>query len=418
MYQREGGTSTKSSKSGFGHIFTGVVTDIKKKAKSAGKTTGNAIRRQQAASSGGGGGGYSGGGGSSLDQLYASLYGGGLESQASKAASEIYGPQLGYLQGLIPQTKREAGASRKSLGELFGALSRSISGDIPGIQNMFGAAQRGTAAAYAGANKGIGNIYDSLEKEQMDLFNRLNIQAAAPDVLGPQGQDEAFLKGLNTSEAATQRSYLELLKQGDIGFTRAGAQMARTEGANRQADITSQLGDILSGYRGRISDVKSKQAATKYDILNQLKQQVIAQQAAAQRAQEAAARASQHAAEQRFSQDLALAKFKQSQEKFAWSKTHSGSAANPVYSGQRGFEQVFMERMGSQARDLPAIRNVKGFAATQMAKELSQSSNIYGSKPDPYTIASRVASAGVRAGFTSKESEIMRDAVLASLGRY
>jgi hypothetical protein len=412
MLPADGGTTTKSS------VRTGLQ-EHGARSPARGYVPQRKAKKKKSVPTGGGSGGYSGGGGSSLDQLYASLYGGGMESQASKAASEIYGPQLGYLQGLIPQTKREAGASKKSLGQLFGALSRSISGDIPGIQNMFGAAQRGTAAAYAGANQGIGNIYNDLEKEQMDLFNRLNIQAAAPDVLGPQKSDEGFLKGLNTSEAATQRSYLELLKQGDIGFTRAGAQMARTEGANRQADITSQLGDILSGYRGRISDVKSKQAATKFDILNQLKQQAIAQQAAAQKAQEAAARASQHAAETRFNQDLALAKFKQSQEKFAYSKTHpSGRGANPVYSGQRGFEQVFMERMGSQARDLPAIRNVKGFAATQMAKELSQSSSIYGQKPDPYTIASRVASAGVRAGFTTKESEIMRDAVLASLGRY
>lgn len=202
-----------------------------------------------------------------------------LRRQAQAAADAQYNPIISGLQQEMQGARTRAGRQKTELGQMFGALSRDISGDIPDIESFFEEESGGIEKQYKNLEGTIRENYAESQRDQEEMLKRLNIEAAAPDILPEQMADRDFFVGSAQRESQNLQSALGQEKRGDIGFTRAGSQMAQTEGTNRQADLMAELEDTLSAYRGQVTatELARTQAATSGygDLQQQMRQEAF-----------------------------------------------------------------------------------------------------------------------------------------------
>lgn len=185
-----------------------------------------------------------------------------IRDQAMSAASSQYDPLIAALRSQMGSAQNRANRNYGQLGQMYSALSGDIQGDIPEIQQMYTEDKAESRAGFDQLQAGIKDQYAQSAAEQEAMLQRLNIEAAAPDILPEQQRDRDYFTQLAARDAQTEQSALGTEERGAVDYTRSGSQIARYEGTNRQANLMSELADLLAQYEGQIgSQQAAKQSA-------------------------------------------------------------------------------------------------------------------------------------------------------------
>lgn len=175
-----------------------------------------------------------------------------LQRQAQAAAYAQYNPLIAALKEQISGTQSRGARYDRDLGQLYGQLSSSLKGDIPEIEEQYDVTERETGAEFKELESDIKGQYAQTQKEQEDTLKRLNIEAAAAETLPEQMADRDYFVNRARQDASTSRQALGQEERADIAYTRGGSQIARMTGAERRADLGSQLQEIIGGLEGQV----------------------------------------------------------------------------------------------------------------------------------------------------------------------
>lgn len=156
-----------------------------------------------------------------------------IRDQAMSAASAQYDPLIAALRSQMGSAQNRADRNYGQLGQMYSALSGDIQGDIPEIQQMYTEDKAESRAGFDQLQAGIKDQYAQSAAEQEAMLQRLNIEAAAPDILPEQQRDRDYFTQLAARDAQTEQSALGTEERGAVDYTRSGSQIARYEGTNK-----------------------------------------------------------------------------------------------------------------------------------------------------------------------------------------
>lgn len=207
-----------------------------------------------------------------------------LEAQARAAAEAQYNPLIAALRQQMGQARRTGRAHKRELGDMFGSLSESLEEDIPDIQRMARQTKRRSGREFDELEESIQDRYAKSQQDQEEMMKRLNIEAAAPDILPEQMADRDFFSQMAQERKGISEQAMGQEERGAIQHTRRGSQLARVEGTQRQADLMDQLRELLGGFRSQIGAHEAAREQATTSGLGQLQSQMAQQ--AQQRAQQ------------------------------------------------------------------------------------------------------------------------------------
>jgi hypothetical protein len=198
-----------------------------------------------------------------------------LRAQAHAAAASQYDPLINALQREEGAATNRANVGKAEIGKMFSALSSSLQGDIPAINQQYAGDKAQTAKLYNDQKTAVKQQYAKSQADQAAMMKQLGIEAAAGSVLPQQANDANYFVNMAGQENATQQSALGQEQQGAVTYTREGSQLARTEGTQRQADLAAQLRDLLAQYQGKIGDYRAAESQAETSGLGQLRSQMM-----------------------------------------------------------------------------------------------------------------------------------------------
>jgi hypothetical protein len=175
-----------------------------------------------------------------------------LMAQARSAASAQYDPVIAQLRSQMGSTESRGNRQREELGQMFGQLSSSLQADIPAIQENYARTKEQTGNEYDQLKQSIAGQYEQSQQEQEAMLQRLNIEAAAPEILPEQQRDRDYFTNLASKEGQTAQTALGMEERGNTEYTRRGSEVARIEGTQRQADLMNQVRDMLDALQGQV----------------------------------------------------------------------------------------------------------------------------------------------------------------------
>ncbi|SRR6266498_1061423 len=190
-----------------------------------------------------------------------------LKRQAMATASAQYDPVIAQLRNQMGLAQTRAERNKAQLGSMFEGLSQSLTNDIAPIQQQYQATEQKTADQYTQLQNQLKSQYSDSQAEQEAMLRRLNIEAAAPDVFDKQTSNRDMYLSNAATESQNVQSQLAQQEGGAVNYTRQGAELARTEGTNRQADLMNVLSDYLTQSEGQIG---ANEAAKNQTYLAQL----------------------------------------------------------------------------------------------------------------------------------------------------
>jgi hypothetical protein len=196
-----------------------------------------------------------------------------LMQQAQAQAGAQYDPVIAQLRNAMGTAETRGNRNKQALGEMFGQLSTSLQGDIPGIQQEYAQTGQTTNDQFGQLKNSIADTYKTTQADQEAMMKRLNIEAAAPEALAQQQTDQAYFQNRANADQQTAQTALGQEARGNTEYTRRGSEVARVEGTQRQADLMSQLQDVLNAYQGQIGANESAKASAVQSMFGQLQTQ-------------------------------------------------------------------------------------------------------------------------------------------------
>lgn len=320
---------------------------------------------------------------------------GSLAQQAMAAADAQYNPIIAQLEAAMGSAQSRGQRNKTEIGNMFSALSTNLQGDVPGIQQQYAEDKAQSQQGFDQLQQQIHSQYDQSAAEQEAMMKRLNIEAAAPDVLPEQQRDEDYFSQLAARDATIEQSALGKEERGAVNFTQQGSQIARTEGTQRQADLMSQLAELLNQYQGQIGSQKAaKQSAYMSNLLGLQSDQQSSAVESAQRD---------------FENYMKMIQLGRDLKKDETGKS-AGAVKSPAdvagralgmgldQSNAQRVQDVFMSAIGSDAQILSGI-------------------STFGQAVPKEALAQRVMEAGRRNGLSSKELNALQTIALEYFGR-
>lgn len=324
-----------------------------------------------------------------------------LRLQAAALAAEQYDPQINNLRRLMQTTSKRGNENVKALGSMFNALSGSLQADIPKIQADTKKSKGQTQAEYNDLRANLAKQFADSRAAQMAEMKALGIEAAAPDVLPEQHADENFFQSQTAQQGQQALDYLTSIGRNSEEFTRQGAQLARTEGTNRQADVRQQLADLLNEYEGQIGDLGAAKQSSAAAMLAQLMGQVQENQT--------------KFGQQAFENKLQLGKFKLDMDKFA--ADQSKSAMGPNYKdGLLGASQWLNQAAPGRAPELINLV-MESLNLPEVREGQFAGSGGLPVKMTPEQHAALLRNLANSRGFNSTDQTALTQAILAMYGR-
>lgn len=196
-----------------------------------------------------------------------------LRQQALAQASAQYDPQIAALRAAMSGAQTRGNRNKEAVIGMFNGLSDNLRGEIPVVRQQYDDAKAATGQTYQANKDAINQQYDQSQKQQEDLYKRLNIQAAATDVVPQQQTDRDFFVNQAGARNQVAQNALTTEQQGAVDYTERGVQNARTEGTQRGADIMNQLADLMNQYQAQIGAQEAAKASSVQALLGQLQTQ-------------------------------------------------------------------------------------------------------------------------------------------------
>jgi hypothetical protein len=328
-----------------------------------------------------------------------------LEQQASSQVNAKYDPQIAELQRMMGQSTTRANTSKAEIGKMFAALASADMGDIAGINKSYGNAEASTKTSYDQLKSQIADEYTNARKQQMDEFKRLNIQAAAPDAFAGQAKDQEYFSNQTALQGQSALAALTEMQQAGVQNSRANSEAARFEGSTRQADITSQLNDLLQQYGGKIGDLRAAKSSDLSGALAQLQQQAV--------------QAQQQAQQQNFQNLLSLGNLKVGQDRLALDTAKANQPHTAQLKGLQGAASYIANQLPSnkgEANDLMTILN--GGISNPSPKDIQLPNSTQARYLNPEEMAARVKNEAARRGYGPLEQQIIFNAALTYYGKF
>jgi hypothetical protein len=170
--------------------------------------------------------------------------------RATKDVQGMYGQLAGEYEKLAPQQVAQANEAKAQIQQLYGQLRSNLEGS-----------------------------YSRVSDEQGELFKRLGIESALPDVLGEQAPAVQEASAAASENQAQQEQRYTDIGQADATYYREGAPNALMTGNEISTDMLSKLQDYINQAEAeRTSGIQSGYM----DQLGQAQSQFAQQQGAAQ----------------------------------------------------------------------------------------------------------------------------------------
>lgn len=196
-----------------------------------------------------------------------------LLKQAQAQAGAQYDPVIQQLRQAMGSAENRGNANREKLGQMFSQLSTSLQGDIPGIQQEYAQTGQKTDDQFAQLKSTIADTYQNTQADQEAMMKRLNIEAAAPQALAQQQADKAYFTSRANTDQQTAQTALGQEARGNTEYTRRGSEVAQVEGTQRQADLMTQLQDVLNSYQNQIGANEAAKSSAVQSMFGQLQTQ-------------------------------------------------------------------------------------------------------------------------------------------------
>lgn len=196
-----------------------------------------------------------------------------LRAQAASQAAAQYDPVIAALRNQARSASDRGNRNSGTVKQMFSDLSDRTAQDRPGIENQYQQTMDKSGNQYNQLKQSINDQYASSQKDQEDMYKRLNIQAAAGDTLPQQQKDRDFFLNRASTDAQTQQNALTTERQGAVDYTNMGVQADRNEGVQRSADILSQLQDLLNQYDSQIGANQAAKSQSENALYLQLQGQ-------------------------------------------------------------------------------------------------------------------------------------------------
>lgn len=333
-----------------------------------------------------------------------------LRAQAQAQAAAQYGPVIAALQSQQQAARTRGERNQATVGSMFNQLSDSISADIPKVQQNYDQTAQNSQQQYNQLQASITGQYQKSQQEQEDMYKRLNIQAAAPEVLSKQQENRDFFNNMAKTNAQTQQDALSQEKQGAVDYTRSSASGARSEGTQRVADLASALSDLMNQFDSQIGANQAAEAQSAAALLGQLTSQN--QSSALQRAQNdfnnyiASVNLGRSLDNDQLSNMLKMQQYQQGQQKLGNS---------PVKS----LSDVAAQAMGMGLGQQSAQRLQNVFSSAVLSDPIIQQGldPISSAPATPEAKAASIVEAGRNAGLSQAELNVLQNMALQYFGR-
>lgn len=320
---------------------------------------------------------------------------GSLAQQAMELVSSQYDPAIAQLEQQMASAQTRAARNKTELGNMFNTLSTNLQGDIPAIEQMYTQDKAESKAGYDQLQQQTTDQYAKSEADQQAMLQRLNVQAAAPDVLAAQERDKNYFTQLAAQNAATEQSALGTEERGAVNYTRQGSEIARAEGVQRQADLMAQLEDVLAQYGSQIGAQRAAKNNAYLSALGQLTSD--SQDSAYSRAQ------------RDFENYISMIQLGR-----ALNKDSSGSNVTTVKSPADVAGRAL--GLGLSQADAQNVQDVF-MSAISSDPQILSGTGVFGTAASKEAMAKRVIEAGRQAGLSQAELNILQTAALEYFGR-
>lgn len=194
---------------------------------------------------------------------YTPVYKPGDPTQRAQTSANLeYDPQIAAVKALVQSQTAKANDNQSAISKLYSALTDKITGQAPEIKQNYATAESGVDSRTADVTKAIDDRYNATAARNANAFEALGIDQATPQVSQRGLQDRDFIASMLAAQGQGTKNVLDIQEHGATDLNRAQGNMAAGEGANRQADIRSQLADQLFSLGSQENSLgASKQSA-------------------------------------------------------------------------------------------------------------------------------------------------------------
>lgn len=196
-----------------------------------------------------------------------------LLAQAQGTAGAQFDPLISELQAQMEATQKRGTRNQAQAKQMYGDLATDIAAQMPEITNQMAAASRETTDRYNSTQAALQGEYQKQAEAQNALFQKLGIQAAAPEASQQAMEDQAYFQNQLQSDEISARQLLSEMKNADVSYNRQSADNTRLAGVNTAQDIGAQLEDYLQQAGGKLSGLKAGRESAIQSALAQLQQQ-------------------------------------------------------------------------------------------------------------------------------------------------
>lgn len=196
-----------------------------------------------------------------------------LMRQAQGNAGAQFDPLIQQLRAEMSSTAKRGEANKKQARGMYNDLATDIAAEIPEITSRMNQASQETQMRYDTTQNELKQQYNKQAADQAALFQKLGIQAAAPDASQQAMEDQAYFQNSSNAEERSAMQQLQAMKQGDIAYQQQSAGNTRLAGANVAADIGAQLEQYLQQAGGKLAGLNAGKESAISGMLAQLQQQ-------------------------------------------------------------------------------------------------------------------------------------------------
>lgn len=168
-----------------------------------------------------------------------------LMAQITAAIDPVFNARQQAIENLMARAQERVGSNRQNVEQMYEDLSQDYLEQVPEAQAQGEAAEAEVEQLYGQLASNIEGHYSRIAAEQEEQFKRLGIEAAAPEVMGEQGEQQAQALAAAEQLGTVNRQRYEDIGNIDATYFREGAPLASLQGKNLSAEMLQGLEDYL-----------------------------------------------------------------------------------------------------------------------------------------------------------------------------
>lgn len=371
--------------------------------------------------------------------------------QSQRAIRRAYGAEINAVRSNNQAATKETRRDRKQLEAMYDGLARSYGQAAHQAQVNANQGARAQTALASEANKTIKASQGANTKEEANLLKGLGLQAAAKDIIDPDFKEVTKVEAENTATGARKAGVQKEFGGINRDFMLQGGLSSRMEGTNRSMDLLTSLEDyvrqnrnqiaILAGKRGQdlvqnrqatqSAAAQAQQTANQNQTDNLLKELALRGQLGDTDVDNALAAAQFQdkqgverqnfglkAADQRFGQQVDIARLDQGQQKINQSASKKSNSFLPKeLQASMGIVKSEGQKQGQLTNILQALFNSKQYreGSTTRQEMTPSGPKAVHHKLTPAEAANMAERAARQAGLSPHDIQVARLAAWASV---